>query len=124
MTTEPSGDRTNNTERKRGPARTSAFELRLYVVAILAAVYLVAWRTIATPAKSVPIDEPPVPTATALAPAQRAVWLEDLPAAQRPQVAVPAGWHVVSRTTSAPAPRVQLVRVPASRPVRVRTRSS
>lgn len=102
---------------------TNGTELRLYVVAVLAAVYVVAWRTIATPAKPAPIEEP-LPVASTAAPARRTVWLDDLPAGQRPNVAVPPGWHVVSRTSRAPAPRVQLVRVPTSRPVRVRTRSS
>jgi len=122
------------TERKREPPRTSATELRLYVVAILAVVYLVAWRAIATSTTGT-VDEAPVPVAStpasapAPAPAQRTVWIDDLPAEQRPQVVVPAGWHVVphtSRTASTPAPppRVQLVRVPASRTMRVRTRSS
>ncbi|HSD88936.1 MAG TPA: hypothetical protein VLB44_15520 [Kofleriaceae bacterium] len=126
------------TERTCEPPRTSAFELRLYVVAMLAAVYVVAWRVIATPTptptNAAPVDGAPVPVvstpgpAPAAQPVHRTVWIDDLPAALRPQVVLPPGWHVVSRTstasTPAPQPRVQLVRVPASRPLRVRTRSS
>lgn len=104
-------------------------ELRLYVVAILAAVYTVSWRAITgsgalhgpneTPAAA---DEPAVPTDPA---APTAVWLDDLPAAERPPMVLPAGWRVVPRGTTptlATPPRV--VRVPAPRPLRVRTRSS
>jgi hypothetical protein len=125
------------TDRTREPPRTSSTELRLYAVAILAVVHLVAWRAIGTPSptKTEALGEPPLPVAATpaplpAAPAQRTVWLDELPAAQRPQVIVPAGWKIVAHTSSlavttpAPQPRVQLVRVPVSRPLRVRTRSS
>lgn len=114
--------------------RITPLELRLYIVTLLAAVYVVAWRAIAGGA------EPSAPSATPVAgqvpaaaptPARpAATWLEDLPPAQRPPLVAPAGWRVVSRDTVAttappatvrPAPRV--VRAPG-RPLRVRTRSS
>ena len=101
----------------------SPLELRLYAVAVLAAVYLVAWRAIAG-------SEPPNPMTPAAAPAQASgapatVWLDDLPPAQRPVPALPPGWRLASRVDAAVAattPRV--VRVPTPRALRVRTRSS
>jgi hypothetical protein len=96
----------------------SPLELRLYAVAVLAAVYLVAWRAIAGGDSS-------NAAAQATSGAPTTVWLDDLPPAQRPSLALPAGWRLASRGAPAVAttmPRV--VRVPTPRALRVRTRSS
>lgn len=102
----------------------SALELRLYAVAVLAAVYLVAWRAIAgggSPSSVAPVAA----VAQAVPGAPTTVWLDDLPPAQRPALALPTGWRLASRGEPAVAttmPRV--VRVPTPRALRVRTRSS
>lgn len=93
--------------------------LRLYVVAALAAVYTISWRAIGAHTSSAPAAETAAP---AIAEPARAVWFEDLPANERPAIAVPAGWQLTSRAGPAPAPR--LVRAPARTGRRVRTRSS
>jgi hypothetical protein len=101
----------------------SPLELRLYAVAVLAAVYLVAWRAIAGGASSNPPRA--VAAAQPASGAPAAVWLDDLPQAQRPSLALPTGWRLASRGEPAVAttmPRV--VRVPTPRALRVRTRSS
>lgn len=102
----------------------SPLELRLYVVAVLAAVYLVAWRAIAGSGSSNAIT-PAAAAAQAASGAPTTVWLDDLPLAQRPSLALPPGWRLASRGEPAVAttmPRV--VRVPTPRALRVRTRSS
>jgi len=98
-------------------------EGRLYIIAVLAGVYLFAWRAIAgttTPSAA------PRPSVAEVAPAHSlAVWLDDLPVAKRPALLLPTGWRLASGGEPAitlPAPR--MVRAPASRPLRVRTRSS
>ena len=102
----------------------SALELRLYLVAVLAGVYVLTFRAIGGgngTSPSVPAAPSPV---SALPPA---IWLDQLPAAQRPAVVPPPGWRLASRGESAaasPAPAPVVVRAPASRPLRVRTRSS
>ena len=101
----------------------SALELRLYAVAVLAAVYLVAWRAIGGGGSSNP--PPAAAAAQAASGAPTTVWLDDLPLAQRPSLALPTGWRLASRREPAVAttmPRV--VRVPTPRALRVRTRSS
>lgn len=97
MTTEPS-------------VRTSPLELRLYVAALLAAVYTVSWRAIA------PAAEPSRPTTP-----QRFVWIDSVPPSMRPVVVLPAGWQLASEPRSSVAPTERVVRVPSRR---VRTRSS
>jgi len=95
-------------------------EGRLYIITMLAGIYLFAWRAITgttTPSVAPIADVAPVSSPV--------VWLDDLPVAKRPALLLPAGWRLASRgepTITLPAPRV--VRAPASRPVRVRTRSS
>ena len=115
------------TERPRATPRLAlgAVELRLYAAVVLAVTYLVAWRALTA-------DGPPLAarssasgeaTASTAPSAGAAIWLDDLPAAQRPAVVAPPGWQLASRAElAAPAPRV--VRAPAQRPLRVRTRSS
>lgn len=122
----------------RTPPRTALgpLELRLYATAALAIVYLFAWRAITGRAPVGPAADRPAGTAAsdrvaagapaALgAPRAAAVWLDDLPAWARPAVVIPPGWRLAARgeaIVAAPAPRV--VRAPAGRPLRVRTRSS
>lgn len=104
----------------------SPLELRLYALAVLAVVYLVAWRAIAAGGSPGPVT----PTAAAQPGpgAATTVWLDDLPPAQRPSLAslaLPAGWRIATRgerAVAATAPRV--VRAPTPRALRVRTRSS
>lgn len=111
----------SDTKPTREPPRISITPLegRLYIVALLAAGYLVTWRVI-TPSTSVTA---PIVDAARLQPP--VVWLDDIPSSQRPALTLPPSWRLVSRgepTTTAPSPRV--TRAPASRPLRVRTRSS
>ena len=90
-------------------ARSGAREWRLYIVAAVAGVYILAWNRITSRPKA---EAPPPP---------RAVWLDELPSALRPAIAPPAGWRVAGRAeTIAPIPR----RVPVANPPRIRTRSS
>jgi hypothetical protein len=115
----------------RGPRRSSTLEWRLYLASALAGVYLLTWRAIVWSASSPSSGGEPGPGAVVQrddAPASRAVWLDDLPLAERPSIAVPPGWEIASRTAPevAPTPRTppRVVRAPSSRPRRVRTRSS
>lgn len=84
---------------------------KLHAVAVIAVVYLIAWYEVSA-----------APAAASVPAAPRAVWIDQLPEAERPKIVPPAGWRVASRDEQAAAP--PLVRAPASRPVRVRTRSS
>ena len=98
-----------------------ALELRLYLVAALAGVYVLTFRAIG--GGHATTTSLPAPTPVSSLPP--AVWLDQLPVAQRPVVVPPPGWRLASRgeaAVAAPAPVV--VRAPASRPLRVRTRSS
>lgn len=91
-------------------ARSGAREWRLYLVAVVAGVYVLAWNQVR-----------PRPAADKPSPAVRAVWLDQLARDQRPVVAPPPGWRVAERTeTIVPAVR----RVPTPHPARIRTRSS
>jgi hypothetical protein len=111
-----------------------ALEWRLYVVAVLAAIYVITWRVLERSGRSGSPREL-VSTTTP------AVWLDDLPPEQRRNFEPPAGWVIACRcaapvgaavvpsiapvaadSVAPPAPR--LVRVPVQRPRRVRTRSS
>lgn len=107
-------------------------EWRLYILAVLALVYAGVWRAITASAPPTAAPETVATPATAadavpaaLPPAR---WLDDVPLGERPAFAVPAGWRVLARgepvtaPVGAPAPRV--VRAPATRRLRVRTRSS
>lgn len=113
----------------------SPLELRLYIAAVLAIVYTLAWRAIGGHA---PAAEPVATTApiTDDAAPPRYVWLDTLPPASRPAIAVPSGWQIAdgSAPALAPAPAAasappsRVVRAPAPAPTRrvhrVRTRSS
>lgn len=150
------------TERAQPARKLTALEWRLYIIAVLATIYVISWRVLDRPAATIaetgepapspaepvsvaaepiPTPAPPVP-----APAQpaatappRAVWLDDLPAGQRPVVVAPPGWTITTRDgasqrtasqrivsqqpasqLSAPPPRpIRVLRAP-----RLRTRSS
>lgn len=135
--------------------KLTAVEWRLYVVALLAAIYIVTWRVLDRPSPGgevVTDNEPPLPasesppvqaapapmpvaqttartttpskarptTPTTIAP--RAVWLDQLPARDRPAITPPAGWVVVDPRSLAraaskpatPAATPRLVNAPAS----------
>lgn len=101
--------------------------LRLYLVALLAAAYFVAWWLlgIRAPARS---DAPPITGTTPQTSATPAIatWFHDLPAAKRPFVDLPAGWHIADPTAPAVSARAVPVpvRVAPARARRIRTRSS
>ena len=102
------------TERPVPRLTLTTAEWRLVLTAGLTATYVLAWVAFGT---HLPVRERVV---TAAGPAVRnaAVWLDDLPAAERPAVALPRGWTIAARDV---VPTV--ARVPAHLP-RVRTRSS
>lgn len=114
------------TERAAGRS-ARARDPRPYLIAFLASAYVATFWSIGAPEPTVAraplvVDRPRAPEP------QRVVWISDLPAADRPVVALPAGWHVADG--SAPPPSVTPVvsrarmRVASVRPRRVRTRSS
>lgn len=109
------------TTERRESNRPSPLELRLYIVALLAAVYTVTWRAVGglahAPASSV--SERPPPTSTE---PERYVWLDRVPLDARPVIALPAGWQLAQPSATTQPARV--VRVPDRRVPRVRTRSS
>lgn len=79
-------------EPREQPRLLASTDGKLYAVAMIAVVYLIAWYEVSATPRPAAVSAPGAP---------RAVWIDQLPAA-------------------APPP----VRGPASRPVRVRTRSS
>ena len=90
--------------------RGGAREWRLYVIAAIAGVYVLAFSRI----------RPTAAPAATPAPA-RNVWLDELAPDARPALSPPMGWRVADRHEIATAtPR----RVPTTRATRVRTRSS
>ncbi|MEZ4400746.1 MAG: hypothetical protein R3B06_12045 [Kofleriaceae bacterium] len=126
-TTGSAGVTTMTTESPRPRARPRpGVELRRWIIAALALAHVAVWRVVVRPAGDAdaaadaarPVDAPGTPTG---------IWLDDLPVSERPSVAVPVGWQLVDRhavqPTLAPA-RPRLVRAPAARPRRVRTRTS
>jgi hypothetical protein len=110
------------TPRAAARLAVTPLELRLYAVASLAAVYAVAWLLVwRSPGPA--SDAAPAPVEAEVAPP--AVWLDELPPAQRPVLAVPAGWRLASRGERAGRAELPpVIRAPASRPLRLRTRSS
>ena len=107
---------------KRGlRAAVSPLELRLYLVALLGVVYTISWRAIGGQA---PATESQGAT-TATSEPKRMVWIDNLPPDMRPTIALPAGWQrETDPHASAAVPPARVVRVPARRAPRVRTRSS
>jgi hypothetical protein len=120
------------TERRRPSSKgtTDAGNLKLYLIALLAAAYVGAWYLLGLPPPAKSEEEAqPLKTALQTSPEHgMAIWFHDLPAADRPVVHLPAGWHVADRTlsrTSATAGRVPVPeRVSPARTRRIRTRSS
>ena len=101
------------TEPREKPRPLASADGKLYSIAAIAIAYLVAWYEVSATA----------PPAAARVPAPtRAVWIDQLSSTERPKVIPPDGWRLASRDEQAAAP--PLVRAPASRPLRVRTRSS
>jgi len=122
---------TTMTERPRpSPAHaTRASNLRLYLIAFLATVYVMAWWRFGTRAPATSAELPVTEPAREARLQPRVVaWFDDLPPAQRPAVALPPGWHVAER--AAPASTLTrreipvAVRASPARPGRIRTRSS
>ena len=114
------------TDRKRTPS-LSASEARLYIVAVLASLYVIGWRALERPAPAVATPHRAPAPAPEPTPA-RAVWLDDVPVAERPALIPPLGWAVATRDAATAAPAQPVVRRPlpvrVTRPLRVRTRSS
>jgi hypothetical protein len=101
------------TEPGEARRRLAAADGKLYAVAVVAVVYLIAWYEVSATPRPVAETAPATP---------RAVWIDQLPEADRPTAVPPAGWRVASRNEQVVAPPV--VRAPAARPLRARTRSS
>ena len=102
----------------------SGLEWRLLLTSVLASTYLVVWLALS---RSLPPEAqataPPIARqGTRVERGQGPVWLSDLLLSRRPVVTLPAGWTHAAPPTRAARPR--MVRAPATRPVRVRTRSS
>ena len=99
----------------------SSLEVRLYLTALLAAIYTISWRAIGGHA------QPPAPAiATAPAPSapRHVVWLDSVPSLTRPAITLPAGWRLASEPQRSAAQPARVIRAPARRVPRVRTRSS
>ena len=103
--------------------------LKSYLLALLAIVYVVTWWVFGTrgPAPSAalpPRDAAPEPSGQP----QLARWYQDLPPSERPVVEPPVGWHLADRPAPPSRPIVRQVpvpvRVPPTRAGRIRTRSS
>ena len=67
--------------------RHAAADGKLHAVAVIAVVYLIAWYEISTMPRPVATTAPATP---------RAVWIDQLPEAERPMAVPPAGWRVAS----------------------------
>jgi len=116
------------TERRHAPPkarpRVSPLELRLYVAALLAAVYTISWRAIGGQA---PATEPVVASTPPTSEPQRFVWIDSMPRDLRPAIALPAGWQLASQrqvSSTQNAQSARIIHVPNRRVPRVRTRSS
>jgi hypothetical protein len=102
--------------------RLSSLEWRLYLTALLSGVYAIAWITLA--ARAPRVTAAAVGDVRGVLPARapaRSVWLSDLPAAERPAVALPPGWVIA---TASGQRRPGDLRRPAARRLRIRTRTS
>lgn len=114
---------------RRSPSPTGATNLRRYLVGLLASAYVLAWCLFSARAPAGSTMAPP-PTRTPELDRQPrlAAWFHDLPPAQRPQVDVPAGWHIADPAAAPPRVTRRDVPVPAraspARVGRIRTRSS
>ena len=104
--------------------RVSPLELRLYVAALLAAVYTISWRAIGGHA---PATEPAVASTPPTSEPQRVVWIDSMPPSLRPPISLPAGWQLASQQQVSPAQNAlpaRVIPIPNRRVPRVRTRSS
>jgi hypothetical protein len=101
--------------------RVSSLELRLYVAALFAVVYTISWRVIGGHAAA---TEPAIAAVPTTHEPRPVVWIDDLPSSMRPAVVLPAGWELASEPQTSATPPARIVRVPARRVPRVRTRSS
>lgn len=111
------------------PGAVGTRELRLYLIALLAAAYVTAWWHLGLRAPTKPTDAGAIELPPAASAAHGiATWFYDLPAAERPVVNLPAGWHIAGPPASSPAVTTRAVPVPArvslTRAKRIRTRSS
>ena len=111
-------DRPSRTSVRPEPRLTlTTPEWRLLLTGTLAATYVLAWVAFGS---HLP-DRGSGVTVAESAPRDGAVWLVDLPPAERPAVAIPRGWTLATRDV---APVVARVPVARRDQVRVRTRSS
>ena len=100
----------------------SPLELRLYIVALLGAIYTITWRAIGG---QVPTTESPLVPPLAPREPQRSVWIDNLPPDVRPTITLPPGWQRASEPRPSVAVQpARVVRVPGRHAPRVRTRSS
>ena len=105
---------------KRPPVLSpSGRELRLWLVAALAATHALVWSELGL--RDGNAGKSTMASTLVSAPRTRVVWLDTLPVSERPAIAVPEGWRVVSSDAAA---RPDVTRVARSRARRVRTRSS
>ncbi len=126
MTTEP---RTATPRRPKPLVALPESSLRLYAIAILATMYVVAFLALETPAEE-PVAEAELAPAEVVVPLEspaerRTVWWSELPVERRPALALPPGLRVVEPGTEPPVvASAAPVRVSRARPRRLRTRSS
>lgn len=107
--------------KREARVRVSPLELRLYLAALLAAVYTISWRAIGG---HDPATGPAVATAQATSEPQHFVWIDTLPPTMRPTIELPSGWQLASESQSSSTQPARVVRAPSRRVPRVRTRSS
>lgn len=130
------GSRTTSVPLGRGtehprptPARPAgASNLRLYLIALLALVYLAAWWVFGARAARPPALAPVAPAPEPSEQPRLTIWYQDLPPPARPAVQLPTGWRIADGTTRPPGAVVRAlpipVRVAPARVGRIRTRSS
>ena len=87
-------------------------DLRLLLLTVLSGVYVVAFWALGRKTK---VAEAPAP-----GPNASTVWYGELPAPERPAIALPPGWVVAG----AQPPAAPVARFAQARPRRIRTRSS
>lgn len=113
-------------------AGSTARDLKLYITAALAFVYVGAWVGFGAlrPQPAAATGAAPVP-ALPPTPAPRevgsAVWYGELAPAQRPGLSVPSGWQIADASAAAqppPSAAPVVTRAAPSRPRKIRTRSS
>ena len=104
-------------------------DLRLWLVAVLAIVYLVGWWAFGARAGRPVATDRIVPEVAPSEEPRLAAWYADLPPAERPPVVLPAGWRIAVPDDAAASAVREAASIPV-RPVarfgraRIRTRSS